>query len=218
MRILLCGQKSFGRSILKLLLRRGDDVAAVCCPGGNDKLNSLRWGEGLPWIESGALSARACPPGLDLIIAAHSHDFIGKKTRAKARLGAVGYHPSLLPLHRGRDAIRWAIKMGDKVTGGSVYWLSNTVDGGHVGAQDWCFIRPDDDPLSLWIRELAPMGERLFGKTLEQLDRGVCVRKAQDPSLATWEPSMEGQPIHRPDLEALPMHAGAHDLYYEAEA
>ena len=43
--------------------------------------------------------------------AAHSHDFIGRKTRALSRLGALGYHPSLLPLHRGRDAIRWAVHM-----------------------------------------------------------------------------------------------------------
>lgn len=36
-----------------------------------------------------------------------------------------------------------------------------TVDGGPIAAQDWCFIRPEDDARSLWSRELAPMGLRL---------------------------------------------------------
>jgi len=79
----------------------------------------------------------ALPGGVDLILYAHSHDFIGAATRGKTRLGAMGYHPSLLPLHRGRDAVCWTLRMGDKVAGGSVYWLTDVVDGGPIAAQGW---------------------------------------------------------------------------------
>jgi len=55
----------------------------------------------------------------------------GRRTRARARVAAIGYHPSLLPLHRGRDALRWTIRDGDRVTGGSVYrgdrWALNGI-------------------------------------------------------------------------------------------
>ena len=58
--------------------------------------------------------------------------------------------------------------MGDRVTGGSVYWLTKGVDCGPVAAQDWCFVRPDDDPESLWRRvaELKryPSSARLNGQ------------------------------------------------------
>ena len=133
--------------------------------------------------------------------AAHSHDFIGRKTRALSRLGALGYHPSLLPLHRGRDAIRWAVHMRERVTGGTCYWMTDDVDAGPVAAHDWCFIRPEDDARSLWSRELAPMGLRLFERVLAVLAarRVVCI--PQDSSLATWEPAFDGAPrLRRPDL------------------
>ena len=39
--------------------------------------------------------------------------------------------------------------MWDKVAGGTVFWLNDTVDGGPVAAQDYCFVRPDDSASSL---------------------------------------------------------------------
>jgi methionyl-tRNA formyltransferase len=140
------------------------------------------------------------PSGVDLIIAAHSHDYIGLKTLATTTLGGIGYHPSLLPLHRGRDAIRWTLRFGDKVTGGSVYWLSKNVDGGAIAAQEWCFVPPGWDATKLWRERLQPMGIRLLAQTLDDLDRGKIVAVPQDERLATWEPALDQPPIYRPDL------------------
>lgn len=71
---------------------------------------------------------------------AHSFDYIGKRTRYIPRLGWLGYHPSLLPRHRGRSAIEWSIRMNDAITGGSVFWLNAGIDRGDIAYQDWCFI------------------------------------------------------------------------------
>ena len=219
MRILLCGQKRFGRDTFHLVREMGHELVAVACPvDAADKLWIACQNAGTPIIPAGTLNAGSMPEGVDLIVAAHSHDFIGRKTRLKAALGAIGYHPSLLPLHRGRDAIRWAVRMGDQVTGGSVYWLNDTVDGGPVAAQDWCFVRPEDDALSLWSRELAPLGLRLFRRVLSDIEAGKLVRIEQDSTLATWEPSMDGAPrLHRPDLEMLG-HAGPFEIIRERPA
>ena len=111
------------------------------------------------------------------------------EARGKARLGALGYHPSLLPRHRGRDAIRWALHMGDVVTGGTVYWLDDGADTGPIAAQDWCWVEPGDTPESLWRRVLGPMGLRLFDQVLAALDTGAVPSASQDTRMATWEPS-----------------------------
>ena len=118
----------------------------------------------------------------------------------KTKLGAVGYHPSLLPRHRGRDAVRWTVAMRDPVAGGSVYWLSDSVDGGDIAAQDWFLVPPKADASSLWRDHLFPIGLRLFRRVLSDLDSGTIVAIPQDEAVATWEPSWERQPLRRPDL------------------
>lgn len=148
---------------------------------------------------------RVCGGCVDLIVAAHCHDFIGRKTRLRATLGALGYHPSLLPRHRGRSAIEWAIRFGEPITGGTVYWMNDTVDGGPVAAQRHVQIRPRDTASVLWSRDLAPLGLELFAEVFSALDSGRRPSVPQDPSLATWEPALDGVPsLHRPDLELLP--------------
>lgn len=154
-------------------------------------------------IPGGSLTVDNLPEDVDLIVCAHSFDFVGLKTLRKAKLGGIGYHPSLLPLHRGRDAVRWAVKMGDKVTGGTVYWLNKTVDGGPIAAQDWCFVRPEWDAAQLWRERLQGMGIRLFAKVLTDIQSGKIIAIPQDKTLATWEPSMDSRPIFRPDLDRI---------------
>lgn len=202
MRVVIAGQKRFGRDVLEMALARGHEIAAVSCPDDDaDKLRIAALNRDLPIIGARRLNASTMPSGCDLIVAAHCHTFISEMTRRKAELGALGFHPSLLPRHRGRSAIEWAIRFGERTTGGSVYWLNETVDGGPVAAQDWCFIRPDDTPRALWARELAPMGLRLFGQAFAALERGVIVAEPQDFDLATWEPAIDNvPPLWRPDL------------------
>lgn len=226
----LSGQKRFGADALALLLARGDDVLGVACPRWrNEKLEDPDGDErhdepdrlwlaarhhGLPRMAPRALKAETLPPGADLILAAHSHAYIGRKTRLRARHGALGYHPSLLPLHRGRDAVKWTVKLGDRVAGGTAYWFNDTVDGGPIAAQDFCLVRPEWDALDLWREELAPMGLRLLEQVLEDLDRGRVVRVPQDAALATWEPALDPPPLYRPDLELLGDGAAAAGLQF----
>jgi methionyl-tRNA formyltransferase len=81
--------------------------------------------------------------------------------------------------------------MRERVTGGTVYWLTDTVDGGPIAAQEHVFIRPDDTAASLWRRELGPLGLRLFERVLNDLDLRHVVKTSQDHSLATWEPAFD---------------------------
>lgn len=202
MRIALVGQKWLGAEALQLLLDRGDDVALVAAPtpenGEADRLARAGRAAGIDVVACGRrLTADLMPSGCDLIVAAHAHAYITAGARAATRLGALGYHPSLLPRHRGRDAVRWAIHMREPVTGGTAYWMDDGADTGPIAAQGWCHIRPDDDPQTLWRRALAPLGIALLGSVLEDLDQGVVTRIPQDPALATWEPAFNGVKLAR---------------------
>ena len=209
MRILIAGQKWFGAQVfIALRAVPGVEVAAVCAPTGGpvaDRLFGQADLRGVPVIKAGTLSAKTMPEGVDLIVAAHSHDFIGERTRMRAKWGAIGYHPSLLPLHRGRDAVRWAVRMRERVTGGSVYRLSNRMDGGDVLAQRHVFIGPEDTAEELWRRDLAPLGVELLAQVVGRFaSDGYVHGTAQDEALATWEPSIDRPPAFRPDLLMIP--------------
>jgi methionyl-tRNA formyltransferase len=224
-RLYISGRKLFGQAVYELAKERGHEIVGVCSPAfrgeftdirlafssgdeWHDRLRMVAEKDDVPWMEAGNLRAETLPDGVDLIIAAHSFDFIGERTLRRAALGGVGYHPSLLPRHRGRDAIRWALHMGDPVTGGTVYWLSKHVDCGPIAAQSWCWIRPGDTPEKLWRRGLFPLGLRLFGRVLDDVDDNVLVRVPQVGAVATWEPSWDRPPLYRPDLLQLGTVAG----------
>lgn len=204
MRVVIAGQKRFGRDALELVCARGWEVAAVFCPSDEgDKLRIGALNRRLA-IFSEKMTADLVPAGVELIVAAHCHTYISAKAMARAELGALGFHPSLLPRHRGRSAVDWAIRFGERVTGGTVFWLNETVDGGPIAAQDHCFIRGGDTARELWARELAPMGLRLFGRVFDELEHGVKRAEPQDPALATWEPAVDKvPPLWRPDVPQL---------------
>jgi methionyl-tRNA formyltransferase len=200
MRVILAGQKSFGLAAYEMLLDAGHDVVGVWSPQRSDKLSD-RATEDRLWVSTFQRTPKAVQMlEADLFVAAHSHDFISKQACAATGFGGMAYHPSLLPRHRGRDAVRWTIHMGDAVTGGSVYWLTDNVDGGPIAAQEHVLVRPGVDASTLWRTKLFPLGIQLLLDALDDIDRGVIIEVPQDEACATWEPSWERPPLHRPDL------------------
>ena len=191
MKIMLVGQKWLGAQVLGSLRNAGHVLTGVAAPNAEDRLWSTAAQAGLATLEVGRrLDAAHVPAGTDLIVCAHAHCFISGGAREASRLGAIGYHPSLLPLHRGRDAIEWAIRMRDRVTGGSVYWMDDRADGGPVICQEFCFVRANDSAEDLWRRDLGPMGVRLLEQAVKLISQGGGQGTPQDESLHTWEPAI----------------------------
>lgn len=217
MNLFISGQKMFGASVLRQAIEDGHEVVGVSCPrldGKGEKEDRLAAAAalyGVPVVTAGSLRRETLIGRPDVIVCAHSHDFIGRATRAACRFGAIGYHPSLLPRHRGRDAIRWAVKMNDPITGGTVYSLDGVMDGGPILAQDWCWIRPGDTAATLWRESLFPLGLRLLRETLAALPDRWALRRKQDESVATFEPACNPPRAFRPDLLCLPGPAGIED-------
>ena len=112
------------------------------------------------------------------------------------RLGTLCFHPSLLPRHRGRDAVYWTIKMGDTETGVSWFWVCDRVDAGPIAAQRRVEVPTGIRPRDLYESYLVPLGIEAFEKLVLQLARGDVPRLEQDENLATYEP-----PRPRPVVE-----------------
>lgn len=103
---------------------------------------------------------------MDIILTAHAYCFVQKQARDKARLGAVGYHPSLLPKYKGRHAVKDAFDNDDKIVGGSLYQLDDGWDTGVVLAQSSVTVDSGDTLAILWRDKLAPLGLDLFEQFL----------------------------------------------------
>ncbi|MPW31705.1 methionyl-tRNA formyltransferase [Agarivorans sp. B2Z047] len=137
-----------------------------------------------------SITADTIPPDCDLIICAHNSAYIEPGAIAKCKLGAISYHPSLLPRHRGGSAVEWVIRMREPVTGGTVYWMDQGRDTGPIANQRHCFVKASDTARTLWYRELLPLGVDLLVQTVEEVQLGICSRLEQDEQHATWEPCL----------------------------
>ena len=208
MKIFLTGQRSFGKAVFLALREDGHDIVGVApAPPGQyyDKLHAIALRYKVPVVcEASRLTSDHIPEGTDLIISAHSHWYVSDKAAEKARLGASGYHPSLLPRHRGRDAVRWTIACGDAVTGGSVYRLSSKVDGGSILLQRIQFVDRTWNHHDLWKR-LFPQGVQMLRDAVKMLACGYVEGEPQDERFATWEPPFDATArLYRPELLQLP--------------
>ena len=203
MKCALVGSRYFGASVFEALLKEeGVEIAGVVAPAADDRLALAAQKAGVPvhvMANPKIVPGDAVPEGLDLIVAAHTHARVSDEALARARHGGIGYHPSLLPRHRGIAAVEWTILEGDPIAGGSIYHLADGWDAGAIAAQDWCFVGKGETARELWERALAPMGLRLLAQVVRQAARDGSLRaEPQDPRFATRAP-MTREPVLRSD-------------------
>lgn len=194
MRITLAGSRHFGVTTLQMLRQHGVDVVRVVVADAEDRLAEAARTAGIEVAVQAnpkLVVASEIAPATDLIVTAHSHARISKEALAAARLGGIGYHPSLLPRHRGIAAVEWTIRAKDPIAGGTVYHLADRMDAGAIAAQDWCFVAKDETARQLWERALAPMGQRLLAQVIDYAKtHGALPARPQDEQFATKAPAL----------------------------
>jgi glycine cleavage system regulatory protein len=193
MKCVLVGSRFFGATVLEALLKEGiAEFTRIVVPAADDRLALAGRAAGLDvhvMANPKIVPGEAIPEGTELILAAHTHARVSNEALARSRLGGVGYHPSLLPRHRGIAAVEWTILEGDAVAGGSVYHLADGWDAGAVAAQDWCFVAKGETARELWERALAPMGLALLAQVVRHAsEHGTVPAHTQDQRFATKAP------------------------------
>jgi methionyl-tRNA formyltransferase len=198
MRIALMGQAAFGASSLEALLKNDEEIVVVYTPpdspgGKEDPLAALAREKDLPLMQPPSYTdADVIPPfqafSPDLLIMAFVTAILPKDFLDVPTHGSICYHPSILPRHRGASGINWAIIMGDKETGLTIFWTDGGIDTGPILLQKKLPIGPEDTTGTLYFKHLFPMGVEAIVESVGMIKAGNAPRIPQDESVATYEP------------------------------
>ena len=122
MRIFLNGIGAFGSDAFTRLRQQGEEIVAVAAPpkslsGRPDRLYGAAEEAGIAVFDTARLGDPEVEASLrqqapDLGVMAFVQEFISQAVLDLPVHGTIQYHPSLLPRHRGRSAINWAIIQG----------------------------------------------------------------------------------------------------------
>jgi methionyl-tRNA formyltransferase len=124
----------------------------------------------------------------DLIFVVGWSQLVHDPLIALASEGVFGMHPTLLPRHRGRAPIPWAILTGLARTGVTLFEIVDaTADSGSIVGQVTLEIAPDETATTLFAR-MAEAHVELTRELVPQLLARAAPRIPQDPSRASAWP------------------------------
>ena len=204
MRLVMMGTGPFAVPTFQSLIESHHAVVAVVV--GALKNQGPRPATTSPMREAAALYGMSifdpedvnAPPSLerigqfeaDLLVVCDYGQILSTATLAKARLGGINLHASLLPKYRGAAPINWALMHGDQETGVSVIHMTPRIDAGPVIAQGSTPIDADETAVELEAR-LAQIGAWLIRRAIDSLESGTLEALPQNPVLASKAPRLK---------------------------
>ena len=211
MRIALMGQAAFGADVLKGLLAKGRQVVGVFCPPDRgaklDPLKEAALVAGLPVFQPRRLKDPEAYEQMvslrpDLAVLAFVTDIVPEKVLKVPKLGAICYHPSILPRYRGASAINWAIINGETKTGLTIFWVDAGIDTGDMLLQKEVEIDPEETTGEVYFNKLYPLGVEAVLEAVDLVAEGKAPHIPQDHSRATYDPPCDekvaGLDWHKP--------------------
>jgi methionyl-tRNA formyltransferase len=197
MRIALIGQAAFGADVLKGLLKQGQDVMGVFCPPDRgDKLDPIKQAAldaGVPVFQPKRMKDPEAYDQMvslnpDLAVLAFVTDIVPGKVLNVPKLGAICYHPSILPKYRGASAINWAVINGEAKTGLTIFWVDEGIDTGDMLLQKEVEVGPSETTGEVYFNKLYPLGVEAVLEAVDLIAKGQAPRIPQDHSRATYDP------------------------------
>jgi methionyl-tRNA formyltransferase len=200
LRLIFMGTPDFAVPTLEAIVERGYDVAAVYTraprPAGRGMAlqpspveraasrlglsvltpKTLRTGEAQQQFQAHAADAA--------VVVAYGL-ILPKPILAGARLGCFNLHASLLPRWRGAAPINRAVIAGDAETGVMVMRMDEGLDTGPVAREARVAIGPDMTAGEVHDA-LAPIGAKLMGDALAELERGALTLTPQPHDGVTY--------------------------------
>ena len=197
MRIALIGQAAFGADVLKGLLERGQQVVGVFCPPDRgskpDPIKEASAAAGIPVFQPPRMKDPVALEQMqslnpDLAVLAFVTDIVPGSVLKVPKLGAICYHPSILPKYRGASAINWAVINGETKTGLTIFWVDEGIDTGDILLQKEVDIGPNETTGEVYFNKLYPMGVAAVLEAVDLIAKGQAPRIPQDHSQATYDP------------------------------
>jgi methionyl-tRNA formyltransferase len=111
----------------------------------------------------------------DLLVVCGWQRLVSKDILDIPGLGAIGFHSSLLPRYRGRAPVNWAMIMGERTTGITMFHLTPEADAGEIIAQREFPILLHDDCSTVYAAS-ARAGAELIREYLPRLADGTAPR------------------------------------------
>jgi methionyl-tRNA formyltransferase len=133
----------------------------------------------------------ADPRDADLAVAPLLTEILTMDAINAPRVGTLVFHPSLLPRHRGADAIKWAFKLGETYTGVTWFWPDAGIDTGDICEQDVLAILPGETPRDFYARAVIPAAVRTLARAIEGVAAGRPRRVPQQREHGTYEPRIQ---------------------------
>ena len=184
-----------GVRCLQVLLDAGIEVKLVVThaddPGERvwfESVERLARGRGLqvrvdPAPDELERSLRAAAP--DFIFSFYYRRMLAPALLALATRGAYNMHGSLLPKHRGRAPVNWAILLGDTETGATLHEMVAKPDAGRIVDQEAVPIGPDDLAIDVF-RRVTGAAAAVLRRSLPRLVAGTADLRAQDLSRGSY--------------------------------
>lgn len=180
MKIVFIGTVEFSLKALELLATLDVDIVGVCTKSSSNfnadfvDLAPFCEKSKIPYIYTEDINSDETINWIktlypDIVFCLGWSSLIKKELLYLAPMGVIGYHPTELPLNRGRHPLIWAIALGLRESASSFFYMDEGADSGKIISQSKFEIRYEDDAKTLYERvtKLALKQIKSFVKDLK---------------------------------------------------
>jgi len=126
----------------------------------------------------------------DVFVVAAFGQILPKEVLSIPKLYSINIHPSLLPKYRGAAPVNWAILKGEKISGVTIFKMTEEMDAGDIIAAKKVDINDDDTALSLGDK-LSKVSSELLMHTLKAIEKKKVHPIAQNSQEASYAPKLK---------------------------
>lgn len=209
--VAIIGQSLFAVEVYKAVKTNGHRIVGVFTipdqGSKEDPLATTASQDGVPvfkfkaWRQKGQIIPEVLEQyksvGANLNVLPFCSQFIPMEIIDHPQHKSIVYHPSILPRHRGANAIAWTLIEGDAKAGLSIFWADDGLDTGPVLLQRECDVLEDDTLDSLYKRFMYPEGIKATVDAVELIALGTAPVLVQPVEGATYDPALNKKELQQ---------------------
>ncbi len=196
MRIVFIGTVQFSYHLLQILIERQAEIVGVITQKQSSfntdfcDMSSLCKQFHIPFMYATQINQKDVIDQIhlwkpDIIFCFGFSQLLKQDILNSAPMGVLGYHPTKLPLNRGRHPLIWALVYGMTETGSTFFFMDEGADSGNILSQKTVKIDYEDDAMTLYQKVVQQATEQMI-EFLPQLQSRTYHPTPQDHACATY--------------------------------